>query len=118
MDSQYKESVLPYFTTGFQIVNILLLVFASTSPTINRIPANYRIGIPLIIQFLAFVVILLMVKVGRVKANIHNMPAAPPLVCVCSMSAIGGLLSKPAPFRHDLVPYQSPRKQTQTHPHP
>jgi len=66
-ESQYKESVLPYFTTGFQIVNILFLVFASTSPTINKIPVQYRIGIPLVIQFLAFVVILMMVRMDSVK---------------------------------------------------
>eukprot|EP00038_Savillea_parva_P003348 m.124289 g.124289 ORF g.124289 m.124289 type:complete len:500 (-) comp11150_c6_seq2:881-2380(-) len=58
--SHYKNNVLPYFTTSFQIVNILLLVFATK--VMGEVPMRVRIGLPMFIQLIVFVGILIMVK--------------------------------------------------------
>lgn len=58
--SKFEHNVLAYFSTGYQLCNILLLVFASR--VVNKIPTEYRIGVPLIINFITFVAILCMVK--------------------------------------------------------
>lgn len=60
--NKFYSNVLPYFTTGFQLTNITFLIIASNVG--NRIPSNYRIGVPMFLQFIAFVGILLMVKIN------------------------------------------------------
>lgn len=58
--SAFQSNVLPYFTTTFQLVNIGLLVCATS--LMNRITLKWRIGLPLFLQFAIFCVILYMCK--------------------------------------------------------